>query len=531
MEGRPVQAEPGADPGGATVARAGTPPVPPRDRMPRCRPGSAQDRPTLDTTPRSGKIWRERYNNPQLRSCSHEVSMIRTCLSLLASITIITPAVGQTSRPAPDPLERLDFRQVIRHAKEKVFPAVVFIKCIRESHESGKKSSEEVSGSGVIISPEGELLTNWHVVDKATEVRCLLYDGRAMDATVAGSDKDTDLALVKLTLPPQSPPLPSARLGDASRLSEGDFVMAMGAPWGMSRSVSIGIVSCTKRYLPENSEYSTWLQTDASISPGNSGGPLVNTDGEVVGINSRGVLIGGDMGFSIPSNTIVNVVSQIREHGRVNWSWTGLQLQPLRDFEKNIYFDATEGLIVAGTDADSPARSAGILARDRIVRINDRSVTATTEEDLPEVRTLLGLLPKGVPATVELVRGGEQQTAQLTPREKGSVIGDELDCPRWDLTVKTINQFENPNLYFHKKQGVFIFGVRSPGNASGAGLQTQDILVSVDNHEIRTLEDVKKVHGECLRNVDSRSRILITVLRGGLMRQFVLDFRRDYERE
>jgi serine protease Do len=440
-------------------------------------------------------------------------------------------AAAQTSAPAAGGLERLDFRQVIREAKQEVFPAVVFIKCIRDTHESGKRRAQEVSGSGVIISEQGELLTNWHVIEKATEVRCLLYDGRAMDATVVGSDKDTDLALVQLTLPADARPLPFAKLGDASRLQEGDFVMAMGAPWGLSRSVSIGIVSCTRRYLPENSEYSNWLQTDASISPGNSGGPLVNTDGEIVGINSRGVLIGGDMGFSVPSQTILNVVTQIRGNGRVNWSWVGLQLQPLRDLEKNMYFDADEGVMVAGTDPDSPARAAGIEARDRIVSINGKPVMGMTEEDLPEIRTLIGLLPKGRPADVEIYRGRERRIVQLTPREKGSVIGDELDCPRWDLTMKAINQFENPNLHFHRKEGVFIYGVKYPGNASSSGLQSQDIILAIDSCEVRSLQDVKRIHEECIKNVDTRSRVLFNVLRGGLLRQFVLDFRRDYERQ
>src|SRR5690606_9455238 len=120
--------------------------------------------------------------------------------------------------------------------------------------------------------------------------------------------------LIQLRMPDGASPLPYASLADSSRLTEGDFVMAMGAPWGMSRSVSIGIISSVRRYLPENSEYSLWLQTDAAISPGNSGGPLVNTAGEIVGINTRGVMSGGDMGFSVPSNTVAELLPQLREH-------------------------------------------------------------------------------------------------------------------------------------------------------------------------------------------------------------------------
>jgi serine protease Do len=423
-----------------------------------------------------------------------------------------------------------DFREVIKEAKDKVFPAVVFVKCIQETHELGKKVSQEVAGSGVLISPDGELLTNWHVVDKAVGVRCLLYDGRAMEAQVVGSDKDTDLALVRLQLAPGET-TPFAVLGDSSKLSEGDFVMAMGAPWGLSRSVSLGILSCARRFLPERSEYSLWLQTDAAISPGNSGGPLVNTAGEVVGINTLGALVGGDMGFSVPSETVRHIAAQIREHGNVNWSWTGLRLQPLRDFNRDMYFDAKDGVMVADTDPESPARRAGILPKDRIIKVNDAPVTAWTEEDMPAIRRILGSLPKLEPATIEVVRDGVSVVVQVTPREKGRVEGEELDCPRWDMTVKTINQFDNPDLYVYRKAGVFIYGVRQPGNAWRAGLQRQDIILKIEGKDVATLGDVREIHKASLDNVTAKSRMVFSVLRNGLMRQVVLDFSREYEKE
>ena len=181
--------------------------------------------------------------------------MNKACWSWMLVLWFICPVTlgKETDKASTAGLERLDFREVIAKAKDKVFPAVVFIKCIKESHEEGKKASQEVAGSGVIISPDGELLTNWHVVDKATEIRCLLYDGRAMNTKLLGTDKDTDLALLQLQVSSETPPIPFAKLGDSDALKEGDFVMAMGAPWGLNRSVSIGIVSCAKRFLPEHS--------------------------------------------------------------------------------------------------------------------------------------------------------------------------------------------------------------------------------------------------------------------------------------
>ncbi|MGQ9651192.1 MAG: trypsin-like peptidase domain-containing protein [Phycisphaerae bacterium] len=453
--------------------------------------------------------------------------MIYCCCLRACSVT----AADSAPAGSAGGLEHLDFRMVVKRAKDKVFPAVVFVKCLRESHEQGKKRTEDVSGSGVIISPDGELLTNWHVVDKATEVRCLLLDGQAMDAKVLGTDKDTDLALIQLVVPENAKPLPYAVLGDSTKLKEGDFVMAMGAPWGLSRSVSIGIISCTDRFLPEASEYSLWLQTDASISPGNSGGPLVNTEGEVIGINTRGAFFGGDMGFAIPCDTIRIIVPQLRESGHVNWSWMGLQLQPLKDFKRNMYFEGTEGVIVAETDPGSPARRAGIQPRDRLLRVNGKPLNAITEENLPAIRRELGLLPKHKPARLELLRNSAPLVLEVTPREKGKVEGEELDCPRWDMTLKTINQFENPDLYFHRQKGVFVFGVKYPGNASNAGLQSQDILLKIEGKDVTTLDEVKAIHEEAIRNVGAKHRVLVTVLRNGLMRQVVLDFSREYEKE
>jgi len=435
-------------------------------------------------------------------------------------------ACGCVGRPT-----RVDFREVVQAAKDKVFPAVIFVKCLQETHETGKKITREAAGSGVIISPKGEALTNWHVVHNAVEVRCLLLNGQAMSAKVVGTDKDTDLALIQLELAKGTEAVPFAELGDSQSLKEGDFVMAMGAPWGLTRSVSIGIISCTRRFLPMHSEYSLWLQTDASISPGNSGGPLVDTDGRIVGINTRTVMRGGDIGFAIPSQTIRLMVPRLRKHKKANWSWTGLQLQPLKDFNKNIYFKGSDGVIVAETDPDSPAREAKIRAEDRIMAINGRPLRGEREEELPLLRQMLGLLPKNKPAVVELRRNGKTVVVRMTPRQKGKVEGDELDCPRWDMTVKAINQFDNPDLHFYRKKGVFVYGVRYPGNASRSGLCGQDILLEIDGKKVTTLGELKAIHAACLKSLKTKHRVLVVILRNGLTRQVVLDFARDFEKD
>ncbi|MBN1967685.1 MAG: PDZ domain-containing protein, partial [Anaerolineae bacterium] len=172
-----------------------------------------------------------------------------------------------------------------------------------------------------------------------------------------------------------------------------------------------------------------------------------------------------------------------------------------------------------------------LLPRDRILSANGRPTNALTEEDLPALRSWLGLLPKEVAVTLEVQRGDERLEISVTPRAKGEVEGEEYDCKRWDMTVKAINQFDSPSLHFYRQQGVFIYGLKSPGNAAGARLSTNDIILKIDGTDVTTLDDVRALHEASLKNIDTNHRVVLTVLRNGLQRQVVLDFARDYERE
>jgi serine protease Do len=461
----------------------------------------------------------------------------RAAFPLVVAASLSCPVAATARQSATEGAKEAasDFREIVRQAKSEVFPAVVYLKCLRQSMESGRARTEDVGGSGVVISEQGELLTNWHVIDRAVEIRALLSDGRAFKADLVASDRDLDLALVRLRLDEKHEPIPVAELGSSGHLVEGDFVMAMGAPWGLNRSVSVGIVSCTRRFLPDSSEYSLWLQTDASISPGNSGGPLVDTDGRVIGINTLVRMGGGDLGFSIPADTIREVLPRMREKGQVGWSWTGLRLQPLRDFDKDTYFEGTVGVIVAGVEPGSPAEAAGLKSRDRLLTVAGTPTNALTSEDLPAIRRMIALLPADAPVDLVIRRGDEERTVTLTPTMKGTVQGEEIDAPRWGLTVKQINRFENPELHRVKAEGVFVFGVRAPGNAMSAGISENDIIVEVDGKQIATLDDLKKAYDASLENLassgGSKKRLLVKILRAGRMNQVILDISRDYERD
>ncbi|MDZ4829705.1 MAG: trypsin-like peptidase domain-containing protein [Phycisphaerae bacterium] len=450
---------------------------------------------------------------------------------IVAVMTLVIAGVVRADPPAASAASPLDFRATVRAARAKVFPAVVYLKCLRQSMESGRARTEDVGGSGVVISEDGELLTNWHVVDRAVEIRALLSDGRAFKADLVASDRDLDIALVRLRIESKHEPIPVAEIGNSGVLQEGDFVMAMGAPWGLNRSVSVGIIACTRRYLPESSEYSLWLQTDASISPGNSGGPLVDTDGRVIGINTLGRSSGGDMGFAIPSDTIREVLPRMRERKQVGWSWSGILLQPLRDFNRDTYFDGTTGVIVAGVEPGSPAETAGLKSRDRLLSVGGAVTNGVTSEDLPNIRRRIALLPADEPVELLIERGDQAMKIALTPRDKGRVQGEELDCPRWGVTMKQINRFENAELHRVRPEGVFVFGVRTPGNAMAAGLADNDIVIEVDGRPIATLADLHRAYDASIASIGTKKRLLVKLIRAGQLRQLVLDISRDYERE
>ncbi len=447
----------------------------------------------------------------------------RGVAAVLALVCLLAPGTG---RAAEGPR---DFRQILSEAKERVFPAVVFLMPITERYEGGRREQEQIAGSGVVITPSGECVTNWHVVDKALQIRCLLYDGSVATAEVVGSDKETDLALLRLDLP-EGETLPYAELGNSDALEEGQFVMAMGAPWGLSRSVSLGIVSCTTRFLPNGDMgmYNLWIQTDASINPGNSGGPLVNTDGVVIGINALGTFFGGDLAFAIPSNVVREVVPQLREHGRVPRSYTGLRLQPLMDFERNIFYEADSGVLVAGVDGGSPAEAAGLRGGDLLLSVNGEAVTGLNREDLPELRRRLAGLPAGEEATIRLRRGAAAEELTLLPRRKGRVEGEDFDCAAWDMTVKTINKFSAPVLHFFRPSGVYVQGTGMPGNAAQSGVMPGDILLSVDGRSVDTLEDLETIYGAILADAERPPRVPLVVLRAGLRRTLVLDYATKY---
>ena len=422
-----------------------------------------------------------------------------------------------------------DFRQVVSEAKAAVAPAVVFIRVIYNDTESGRNRKGVASGSGVIVSRDGEVLTNHHVVDKTSEIRCQLADGRSFPANIVGKDKDLDIALIRLDMP-EGTEVPVAAISPRP-LNVGEVVLAMGAPWGLARSVSMGIVSCNDRFLEDCGDYTLWYQTDAAISPGNSGGPLVDTDGFVVGLNARGNILGAQ-GFTIPSATILEILPDLRTYGEAHWAWFGFRLQPLEDFKRNIHFDAKEGALIADVEQGSPAEKAGLRSNDLLVSVDGEKVTARFWEDIPAIERRLGRKEFEKPCAFAVMRGGNRVDVSVAPTEKGKVEGEEFACERWGLTAKEINRFYNPDLvFFAPEGGVYVSGLAWDGNAENCGFREKDIVVSVGGRDVKSVADVKAEYEKTLAALPDKTRIPLVVMRNGRRTTLVLDYAEDTEKE
>lgn len=305
--------------------------------------------------------------------------------------------------PAPD----LDYQQTaVVSAVNKVFPAVVGITRISQIRDGfGRVRSAEPSGygSGVIISSDGHIITNYHVVEEAVSVIVTLSNGQEMEAEIIGQDGGTDLAVLKIDPIPE---MPWAILGDSDQLTVGEYAIAIGNPGGaiLQRSVTLGIISATDRSFDIYDWVFGLLQTDAAINPGNSGGPLVNIRGEVVGINSVKITDAEGLGFSIPSNLVKNVSEALIKEGRVIRPMLGVTIGEITPALAEAYkLGSDYGLLVTDTLAGGPARIAGVKSDDIIVEVDEEKITS-----LRDLRRIISIKTVGESVRVVVVRGGKR---------------------------------------------------------------------------------------------------------------------------
>lgn len=354
-------------------------------------------------------------------------------------------------------------------------------------------------GSGVIIDKdEGYVLTNNHVIDKADIITVTLSDGRQLNAKVLGTDPEADVAVIQIP----ADNLTALTVADSSQLKVGDFVVAIGNPFGLGQTVTSGIVSALGRSGLGIEGYEDFIQTDASINPGNSGGALVNLRGEFIGMNTAILAPSGGnvgIGFAIPSNMAMTLMESLVKHGEVRRGLLGVTTQDLTpELIKAFSLKGQRGAVVSRVEAGSPAEKAGLEPGDIILSVNDQEI----KNGSSQIRTLIGLLQVGDTAKIEIMRGEETKIVQATigKPKRPQLAGDKLHplLNGAQLSATTKDQVE----------GVLLEKIEVNSYPWKAGLRPGDIIVSANRYRVRTLDELKQV-------VNPRAPLLINLQRGG----------------
>ncbi len=359
-------------------------------------------------------------------------------------------------------------------------------------------------GSGFIVDPTGYILTNDHVIEDGLDLTVKLADGSEHRARVAGRDPKTDIALVKIETGRE---LPVARLGDSAALEVGEWVLAIGNPFGLEHTVTSGIVSAKGRRIGAG-PYDNFIQTDASINPGNSGGPLMNLRGEVVGVNTAIFSRGGGnigIGFAIPINLVKPLLSQLRDEGKVTRGWLGVVIQEVNaDMAEALGMEKAAGALVTNVSQGSPAEAAGMQVGDVIVRFDGSPVNASSELPLMVART-----PVGKAVDVVIQRDGQPAALRVTVAKLGDdeVVAALEDGNDLGLTVRDAQARFSPGA--RRREGVVVTAVASRSPAETAGIQVGDIILEIDRERIGSVRDFRRV----VAGLDEGTGILLLVRR------------------
>ena len=360
-------------------------------------------------------------------------------------------------------------------------------------------------GSGFIIDSDGYILTNAHVVEGAEKVRVQLNNNKEYNADVIGIDKRTDVALVKI----QGDHLPVAKIGDSDQVQVGDWVLAIGSPFGFSHTATQGIVSAVARNLPSG-DYVPFIQTDAAINPGNSGGPLFNSKGEVIAINSQIYSRSGafnGLAFSIPINMAKNIADQLKDKGEVVRGWLGVRIQGLdQTLAESFGMENPQGALVAEVEDNSPAAKAGIESGDVILQYNGKAVSKSA--DLP---AYVASTPIGEKVEIKLLRDGKEETVKAEIGNLNDVSGDgKASASSRGLSLGTLENEDREALDYRGK-GVRISGVKPGSAAEKSGLRAGDIIIAVGGKRV---EDPKTAQ-RLLEKANSKRPVPLLIYRNG----------------
>lgn len=363
-------------------------------------------------------------------------------------------------------------------------------------------------GSGVMINPEGYILTNYHVIKDAEEITVKLSDKSEYKGKMVGTDPKTDLAVIKIAATGK---LPYAFLGDSDKLRVGQWAIAIGNPFGLDRTFTVGVISATGRSEVGVAVYESFIQTDASINPGNSGGPLLNVQGEVVGINTAIVASGQGIGFAIPINMAKGIINDLIKKGKVTRGWLGVGIQPLtKELAESFEMKDTKGALVNEVYPDSPAAKAGIKSGDIIVKFNGKEV-----EDSKSLQAMVGSAGVGAIVTVDVIRDKKAYPINVKigemPGEEGVVAKATEGKEDWlGLAVLGITPDIKESLGV--EEGVIVKSVKEGSSAEKGGILPGDVVIAINQKKVNDVAEYKRL----IATLKSGSSVSFLVRREGV---------------
>ncbi len=433
------------------------------------------------------------------------------------TVTILILAIWGMTFAGDSGLEIFDkLKSLIISVSDSLKPSVVHIEVIKKNNDQRYESL----GSGLIIDPDGYILTNEHVIDNYIEVMVTLESNLEYRAEVVGADKLTDLALIKITLP-EDIDLRVAELGNSDSVQVGEWVIAVGNPYGFDRSVSFGIVSGKGRVLNVPSLtplLNDFIQTDAAIAPGSSGGPLVNLRGQVIGINSRG--LGRSQGFTIPINIAIDVKDKLLATGKIDRGWLGIVTQPVnRSYARYLENPDLEGILISDVLENSPAEKAGLKPGDVLLEFGDNKLSAEKSEDLNKFTLAVSQAAAGEKKKIRIYRDGKIRSITAKIGEKPKVKPDKLES-NLGFTVKEVTENMYRSYLLESREGVYVSYVEVGNVAAKGYLMEGDVISAVDGKKISDFESFTDI----MKNLDeSENFILFNVVRGKSNRFVLLD--------
>ncbi|MCX8011913.1 MAG: DegQ family serine endoprotease [Desulfobacterota bacterium] len=369
-----------------------------------------------------------------------------------------------------------------------------------------REFKEKSLGSGFIISKNGYIITNNHVIEGADSIKVRLSNKKEYEGRIIGKDAKTDLALIKVEAKED---LPYVTLGNSDALQVGEWVMAIGNPFGLEHTVTVGVVSAKGRVIGAG-PYDNFIQTDASINPGNSGGPLVNTRGEVIGINTAIIAQANGIGFAIPANMAKEIIPQLKEKGKVVRGWLGVMIQKVTpELAQSFGLSEGKGALVAQVQEDSPAARAGIKKGDIILKFEGKEIN-----EMDELPRLVAGTPVGKKVTLVIFRDGKEKSVTLTlgemPEEQKEIPIEKVKEDQLGLKVQELTPDLANQMGIADKEGVIITDVEPGGPADEAGLQRGDIIKEVNRIPVKNIKN----YSDILAKAKPGENILFFIRRG-----------------